>query len=314
MDADGIRAHASHQRVNIARPPGGRSAMDRTTGSSQMITPALGALIAAGALCGCSGLLVDPSGCALPVVSRATAIADSTNVLRAFVSAAVRGADSVVVRFGVGVALDAATPRSCPTPTRCVAPILGLEPARTYSAQLVAYSACGATTSDALTFTTGALPADLPTLHGRRPGTGSGLRRLRRGTLRDRGGQRRPRRLVPSVPQRSRTELPGAAGRTLRGPPADAGERPRRVRRDRSRRPRRAHPRLRARAAAAHARHDRAARRLLLAALRRGAHARSLRAGRLAPARACSAPACSTGAQRATCCSTGARSITSRSS
>lgn len=139
-----------------------------------MVKPALGALIAAGALCGCSGFLVDPNGCAVPVVSHATAIADSTNVLRAFVSAAVRGADSVAVRFGVGVALEAATPALVPDADTVVAPILGLEPAHTYSAQLVAYSACGATTSDALTFTTGALPADLPvyTAEGPAPAPG----------------------------------------------------------------------------------------------------------------------------------------------
>jgi Arylsulfotransferase (ASST) len=123
-----------------------------------MRTATLGALIAAVALSGCSGALVDPGGCAAPVVSRASASTDSTNVLRAFVSAEVHGADSVAVRVAGGtttpaIALDADT---------VLAPILGLESARTYSAQLVAYSACGATTSDTLTFTTGTLPADLP--------------------------------------------------------------------------------------------------------------------------------------------------------
>lgn len=140
-----------------------------------MIRPALGALIAAGALCACSGLLVDPGGCAVPVVSRASASSDSTNVLRTFVSAGVHGADSVAVRFGIGIALDATTPALVPDADTVLAPILGLEPARTYSAQLVASSACGATTSGVLTFTTGALPADLPTYTAEGPAPAPGF-------------------------------------------------------------------------------------------------------------------------------------------
>ena len=139
-----------------------------------MVTPALGALIASVTLCGCSNLLVDAGGCDAPVVLRASASTDSTNVLRAFVSAGVHGADSVVVRFGVGISLDAATPALVPDADTVLAPVLGLEPARAYSAQLVAYSACGTTTSDRLTFTTGALPADLPvyTAEGPAPAPG----------------------------------------------------------------------------------------------------------------------------------------------
>ena len=43
-----------------------------------------------------------------------------------------------------------------------VVALLGLEPSRTYGAQLVSFNACGATGSEVLTFATGALPADLP--------------------------------------------------------------------------------------------------------------------------------------------------------
>ena len=121
-----------------------------------------GALIAAVALCGCGDALVEPNDCAAPLIPHSSAITDSTNVLRAFFSAGVRGADSVVVRFGVDAARDSVTPALVPEADAVIAPILGLEPARTYSAQLVAYSACGATSSDVLAFTTGALPADLP--------------------------------------------------------------------------------------------------------------------------------------------------------
>lgn len=148
--------------MNIVRPPGGRSAT-------------IGSLIAAVTLNGCTDAFVGPGGCDVPVVSRASASTDSTNVLRAFVSADVRGADSVVVRFGAGNARDASTPALTPQADTVLAPILGLEPARTYSAQLVAYSACGATTSDALTFTTGALPADLPTYTAEGPDPAPGF-------------------------------------------------------------------------------------------------------------------------------------------
>jgi hypothetical protein len=122
----------------------------------------ISALITAAAFCGCADALVEPNGCAPPAVSRVTAITDSTNVLRAFVSAGVHGADSVIVRFGAGVARDSATPALVPDGDTVLAPILGLVPTLTYSAQLVAYSACGTTSSDVLAFTTGPLPADLP--------------------------------------------------------------------------------------------------------------------------------------------------------
>ncbi|HKP07051.1 MAG TPA: hypothetical protein VJU58_07340, partial [Microbacterium sp.] len=134
------------------RLPGGRSAT-------------LSALLAAVACGSASEGLVEPL-CSAPVVSRAEAVADSTNVLRAFVSGIVQGTDSVVVRFGLGATRDSTTPAFVPVGGSVVAPILGLEAERRYEAQLIAHNRCGTTASNALTFDTGRLPADLPSYAG----------------------------------------------------------------------------------------------------------------------------------------------------
>ena len=134
------------------RLPGGRSA-------------SLSALLTAVACGGASEGLVEPL-CAAPVVSRAEAVADSTNVLRAFVSGTVQGTDSVVVRFGFGSTRDSTTPAFVPVGGAVVAPILGLESGRRYETQLIAYNGCGTTASSVLAFDTGPLPADLPSYSG----------------------------------------------------------------------------------------------------------------------------------------------------
>jgi hypothetical protein len=96
------------------------------------------------------------------VVSRAAVVADPTNALRAFATAAVSDADSVVVRFGTGTTRDSVTPAIVPVGDSIAAPLLGLEPARGYGAQFVLYNRCATTASPVLAFETGALPADLP--------------------------------------------------------------------------------------------------------------------------------------------------------
>jgi hypothetical protein len=120
----------------------------------------LSALLAAVACGGASEGPLAPL-CATPVVSRAEAVVDSTNALRAFARGAVQGADSVVVRFGLGATRDGATPAVVPVGDSIVTPILGLEAARRYEAQLVAHNRCGTTLSGALIFDTPPLPADL---------------------------------------------------------------------------------------------------------------------------------------------------------
>jgi hypothetical protein len=122
----------------------------------------LAALLAAAACSGIAERVVEPAACVPPVVVRVAVATDSTNVLRAFVSAEVRGADSVVVRYGPGDVRDRATPALVPVGDSLVTPILGLDAQRAHSAQVEVYGSCARTSSDALTFTTGALPADLP--------------------------------------------------------------------------------------------------------------------------------------------------------
>ena len=142
------------------RPPGGRSA-------------ALGALLAVAGCNGASEDLVEPT-CVAPVVSRATAMADPANALRAFVHGVVSGADSVVVRFGTDATRDGMSPAIVPVGDSIVTPLLGLEAARRYGAQLVAYNRCSTSASDVVAFETSALPPDLPryTAEGTHPSPG----------------------------------------------------------------------------------------------------------------------------------------------
>ena len=113
---------------------------------------------------GCSsddGPMVEPPP--PPVVLGSAAVAGPHNVLSAVVAATLQHADSVVVRFGVGAALDSTTPSAVPVDGAVNVPVLGLLPATTYSMQLLAWGAeDSVATSDTLALTTGQLPADLP--------------------------------------------------------------------------------------------------------------------------------------------------------
>jgi hypothetical protein len=88
--------------------------------------------------------------------------AGASNVLSAVVSASPRDADSVAVRYGLqGGTLDSTTPaRLASDPVDLL--VLGLLPATSYQMQVVAYRGGDSASSDTLEFTTGALPADLP--------------------------------------------------------------------------------------------------------------------------------------------------------
>ena len=105
---------------------------------------------------------VEPA-CFEPMVSGAGVMKNATNALSVFVAAKVRGADSVIVRFGVYGSLDSLTPASAPGADSTIALVLGLSPSTPYAAEVIAFNRCGATTSDPLFFTTEALPSDLPT-------------------------------------------------------------------------------------------------------------------------------------------------------
>lgn len=95
---------------------------------------------------------------------------DPDNVLSAIVTAEVRFADSVAVRYGVaGEELDSRTPSIATRAASAVAegdlavvPVLGLEAETGYQIEAVAYGAGQLVYGETLVFSTGTLPTDLP--------------------------------------------------------------------------------------------------------------------------------------------------------
>ena len=85
------------------------------------------------------------------------------NVLSAVVTATVRSADSVAVRFGfIPAVLDSVTPAVAVHGETAVVPVLGLLPEQEYELRLEAYGCGTATRSAPLEHVTGSLPAGLP--------------------------------------------------------------------------------------------------------------------------------------------------------
>ena len=105
---------------------------------------------------------VDPTQCAAPTVTGVQVTPNATNVLSVFVTGDVRNADSIMVRFASVAGNKDSTPASTVTGDSAVAVVLGLFPTTEYAAQLVAINRCGTTASQAIPFTTAALPTDLP--------------------------------------------------------------------------------------------------------------------------------------------------------
>ena len=98
-----------------------------------------------------------------PAISSAAIAPGPQNVLSAVVSVSLMYADSVQVRFGpAGSPLDSLTPVTVLSSDVAELPVLGLLPATAYRLQVVAYGAATSIAGDTLLFTTGALPADLP--------------------------------------------------------------------------------------------------------------------------------------------------------
>ena len=116
--------------------------------------------------------VLGPSG---PSVEYAAVAASPYNVLSAVVTVSVRGADSVAVRYGLlGNALDSTTPRTVAHDSVDL-PLLGLVPAAAYQVQVVAYGEGAPALGDTLEFTTGALPADLPSYEAGGPDPSPGF-------------------------------------------------------------------------------------------------------------------------------------------
>jgi hypothetical protein len=79
------------------------------------------------------------------------------------VTATVRWADSVAVRYGLaGTALDSTAPAVRALGDSVLVPVFGLLPDRLYALQVVAYGNRQARHGDTLTLRTGSLPGDLP--------------------------------------------------------------------------------------------------------------------------------------------------------
>jgi hypothetical protein len=101
----------------------------------------------------------------LPPEIQASAVAPNRhNVLSAMVTARVRLADSVAVRYGVaGEDLGSTTPAVVLVDDAMVLPVLGLAALTPYALQVVAYGGGQVVAGERLTLSTGPLPDDLPT-------------------------------------------------------------------------------------------------------------------------------------------------------
>lgn len=97
-----------------------------------------------------------------PEILASVVDANPNNVLSAVVTARVRFADSVAVRFGlVGAPLDSVTPAVIPAVDSALIPVLGLLPNTGYVLAVVAYGD-GQTIAETLVFHTDTLPSDVP--------------------------------------------------------------------------------------------------------------------------------------------------------
>src|SRR5687768_6961407 len=132
--------------------------------------PAVAALVAA--------CFNDPSGPGkAPVMGLPTAAAGRHNVLSLVLTVGVARADSVAVRFRLDdepASGDSITPAVQVAADSAKIPVLGLLPGRTYSLSAVAFAAGATVVSQAVAFTTGTLPSDLPhyTVSGTDPSSG----------------------------------------------------------------------------------------------------------------------------------------------
>lgn len=114
---------------------------------------------------------------AAPRLDLVTVAANPHNVLSAVVVVAVADADSarvVVRRAGIMGAPEAVTPAVSVTEQRATIPVLGLFATTDYTLIVLAYGPGGVAVSNEIAFTTGALPADLPSYvaSGSDPSTG----------------------------------------------------------------------------------------------------------------------------------------------
>ncbi|MGH7678780.1 MAG: hypothetical protein ACRENU_09965, partial [Gemmatimonadaceae bacterium] len=132
--------------------------------------------VTAFAISACVEVGTAPERCRPAEVVAGVAAASDVNVLSARVSTTVRFADSVAVRFGHAGGLDSVT-AAVPLAggdTTALVPMLGLLPSTSYELRVVAFNGCSAAEGPPVSFTTMALPADLPSYvaHGSDPSPG----------------------------------------------------------------------------------------------------------------------------------------------
>jgi hypothetical protein len=143
--------------------PGGR---DRS-GAPRCRAALLAGILFLAAGCEGGGGLVAPSPLPppslAPRIARSVVAENPANVLSVVVTARVRFADSVSVRYRLSAtAVDSLTPATAPADDSVSVSVLGLLPDTSYVFQLVAYGGGRLVTGDTLTLRTGALPTDLP--------------------------------------------------------------------------------------------------------------------------------------------------------
>lgn len=124
---------------------------------------ALAALfVSSGFALGCDSV-VEPAPCASPEVVRSSVRANPDNVLSAIVTAEVRSADSVAVRFGQTTEkMDSISATFAARDDSVVLPVFALRDAAHHSLQVVAHNRCSSGVGAVLSFVTDTLPGDLP--------------------------------------------------------------------------------------------------------------------------------------------------------
>ncbi len=134
-------------------------------------------VVGAAVIAACTGESTTPTSTPPPSIKASGLAPNPYNVLSVTVGVHVRNADSVSVQILDGSdpgAGELVTP-SIPAPGDFAAiPVLGLRPEHQYSFRPIAHGAGGITIGDSVTFTTGALPSDLPefTVSGSDPSPG----------------------------------------------------------------------------------------------------------------------------------------------
>jgi hypothetical protein len=97
-----------------------------------------------------------------PEILAAAVRPNADNSLSVVVTARVRLADSLAVRYGAAPTLDSLTPAIVVRGDSTMLPVLGLLPATRYVFRIIAYRGKQVTLGESLALTTDTLPSDLP--------------------------------------------------------------------------------------------------------------------------------------------------------